>query len=59
MHPSVDHIHSLDRRITNQGDALGSIDVSNASPMQLWVPTERIGFHQVESCKAISKMHRF
>ena len=48
MHPSVDHVHSLDRRITNQGDALGSIDVLNASPMQLWVPTERIGFHQVD-----------
>lgn len=48
MNSSVDHIHSLDRRITNQGDAFGSIDNLRATPMQLWVPTERIGFHQVE-----------
>jgi len=48
MNSSVDHIHSLDRRITNQGDAFGSIDDLRATPMQLWVPTERIGFHQVE-----------
>lgn len=48
MNPSVDHIHSLDRRITNQGDAFGSIDDLNATSMQLWVPTERIGFHQVD-----------
>jgi type II secretion system protein L len=40
--------YSLDRRITNQGDAFGSIDDLRATPMQLWVPTERIGFHQVE-----------
>jgi type II secretion system protein L len=48
MNSSVDHIYSLDRRITNQGDAFGSIDDLRATPMQLWVPTERIGFHQVE-----------
>jgi type II secretion system protein L len=48
MNSSVDHIHSLDRSITNQGDAFGSIDDLRATPMQLWVPTERIGFHQVE-----------
>ena len=39
MNSSVDHIHSLDRRITNQGDAFGSIDDLRATPMQLWVPT--------------------
>jgi type II secretion system protein L len=48
MNASVDHIHSLDRRITNEGDAFGSIDDLNATAMQLWVPTERIGFHQVD-----------
>ncbi|MDG1163999.1 MAG: type II secretion system protein GspL [Porticoccaceae bacterium] len=48
MSLSVDHIHSLDRRITNEGDALGAIAAGNAMPMQLWVPTERIGFHLVD-----------
>ena len=48
MTVSVDHIHSLDRRITNQGDAFGSVDDLDALAMQLWVPTERISFHQVE-----------
>ena len=48
MNLSVDHIHSLDRRITNQGDAFGSVDDLSATSMQLWVPTERIGFHQLD-----------
>jgi len=49
MNASVDHIHSLDRRITNRGRCtLALLMMLNATAMQLWVPTERIGFHQVD-----------
>ena len=45
---SVDHIHNLDRRITNEGSAFESVAGSNQAPMQLWVPSERVGLHLID-----------
>ena len=45
---SVDHIHNLDRRITNEGSAFESVAGSNQTPMQLWVPSERVGLHLID-----------
>ena len=45
---SVDHIYNLDRRITNRGAAFKSAAGSNAVPMQLWVPSERVGLHLID-----------
>ena len=45
---SVDHIYNLDRRITNEGAAFDSVAGSNAVPMQLWVPSERVGVHLID-----------
>ena len=45
---SVDHIYNLDRRITNKGAAFKSAAGSNAVPMQLWVPSERVGLHLID-----------
>lgn len=45
---SVDHIHNLDRRITNEGLAFESVAGSNQTPMQLWVPSERVGLHLID-----------
>ena len=45
---SVDHIYNLDRRITNEGAAFDSVAGSNAVPMQLWVPSERVGMHLID-----------
>ena len=45
---SVDHIYNLDRRITNKGTAFDSVAGSNAVPMQLWVPSERVGVHLID-----------
>ena len=56
MSLTVDHIHNLDRRITNKGDGLSSVGSSNVGasevPMALWVPSERIGFHRVDTPNA-------
>ena len=56
MSLTVDHIHNLDRRITNKGDGLSSVGSSNVGasevPMALWVPSERIGFHRVDAPNA-------
>lgn len=45
---SVDHIYNLDRHITNEGVAFNSVAGSNAVPMQLWVPSERVGMHLID-----------
>ena len=45
---SVDHIYNLDRRITNKGAAFKSAAGSNAVPMQLWMPSERVGLHLID-----------
>ena len=45
---SVDHIHNLDRRITNEGAAFESAAGSNELSMQLWVPSERVGIHLID-----------
>jgi type II secretion system protein L len=45
---SVDHIHNLDRRITNEGSAFESVAGSNQTAMQLWVPSERVGLHLID-----------
>ena len=45
---SVDHIHNLDRHITNEGSAFESVAGSNQTPMQLWVPSERVGLHLID-----------
>jgi len=45
---SVDHIYNLDRRVTNEGAAFESVAGSNAVPMQLWVPSERVGLHLID-----------
>ena len=45
---SVDHIHNLDRRITNEGSAFGSGAGSTRASMQLWVPSERVGLHLID-----------
>lgn len=56
MSLTVDHIHNLDRRITNKGDGLSSVGSSNVGasevPMAIWVPSERIGFHRVDAPNA-------
>lgn len=56
MSLTVDHIHNLDRRITNKGDGLSSVGSANLGaggvPMALWVPSERIGFHGVSAPNA-------
>ena len=45
---SVDHIFNLDRHITNEGVVFNSVAGSNAVPMQLWVPSERVGMHLID-----------
>lgn len=45
---SVDHIHHIDRRITNEGEAFASAAGSNAQSMNLWVPSERVSSHWIE-----------
>ncbi len=45
---AVDHIHNLDRRITNEGSAFESVAGSNERAMQLWVPSERVGLHLID-----------
>ena len=56
MSLTVDHIHNLDRRITNKGDGLSSVGSSNVgaseAPMALWVPSERIGSFRVDAPNA-------
>ncbi len=45
---SVDHIHHIDRRITNEGEAFVSAAGSNADVMNLWVPSERVSSHWID-----------
>ena len=44
----VDHIHNLDRYITNEGDAFESVAGSDVVRMDLWVPSERVAVHFVD-----------
>ena len=43
MSHSVDHIHCLDQRLIVEGDP----GLSEAQPMRLWVPSERIAVHLI------------
>ena len=44
----VDHIHNLDRYITNEGEAFESVAGSDVVRMDLWVPSERVTVHCVD-----------
>lgn len=44
----VDHIHNLDRYITNQGEAFEAPADKDAVNMDLWVPSELVSLHSIE-----------
>ena len=44
----VDHIHNLDRYITNEGEAFESVAGSDVVRMDLWVPSERVTVYFVD-----------
>lgn len=48
----VDHIYNLDRTITNRGEAFASVAGTDVLPMHLWVPSELIALHNIDTPKA-------
>jgi type II secretion system protein L len=45
----VDHIYNLDRTITNRGEAFESVAGTDVLPMHLWVPSELIALHNIDT----------
>lgn len=45
----VDHIHNLDSYITNEGEAFESVAGSDRVRMDLWVPSERVTVHFIDT----------
>ena len=45
----VDHIYNLDRTITNRGEAFESVSGTDVLPMHLWVPSELVALHNIDT----------
>jgi general secretion pathway protein L len=45
---NVDHIHSLDQRLSDESDPLKSMAGASSLTMALWVPSERISMHLID-----------
>ncbi len=45
----VDHIYNLDRTITNRGEAFESVAGTDVVSMHLWVPSELVALHSLDT----------